>query len=248
MFSFQKPSYNDYQTVKIYPNEILFQKPERIIICGNSESGKTFLIENIVRCNHEKFHKIVISGSGNKLLTFPETKDKTILYKPSHQNLTTSVGENEIFNPFDQLDDLNVGNSSSKQILLLYDDLMESIFKSKVISKLFSTGRHYNLSTLLIIQSFFPKYRGLDLSMQIKINSTIQIFMHSAPREIEYIASRLEYSTKNKQFFIKLFNSAVASRRYGYLAVFLNSRDFRTRYRNNLYFEDGIPYMTVFAP
>ena len=156
--------FEEFPTVSLYPNEILFNDSERILISGNSASGKTYLLEQLVKKYHRKFHKIIISGSKNKLLTFPETKLKTTFF----QGHSSGSDEEDIFNPFLNYDEINHGNKESLQILLIYDDLMETILKSPIISKLFSQGRHFNLSSIVLIQTYFPKYKSIDYSVQIK--------------------------------------------------------------------------------
>ena len=150
---FGNVDFDEFPSVKLYANELLFENSERILISGNSASGKTHLLERLVKKYHHKFHKIIISGSKNKLLTFPETKLKTTFYQ-GHS--TTGSDEQDIFNPFINYDEINYGNNDSLQILLIYDDLMESILKSQIISKLYSQGRHEFLQDSLN-SDIFPK-------------------------------------------------------------------------------------------
>ena len=54
----------------------------------------------------------------------------------------------------DGLVDLNPGK---KKIIIVLDDLMEEAKDSKLVSKLFTQGRHRNVSVILILQNAFPK-------------------------------------------------------------------------------------------
>ena len=232
---------DDFTSLNLYETDILFQKPFRLLIFGSSDTGKSHLIQNLIRLHHNKFHKIILSGIKNQLLYYPETKNKTV-YHPDTGN------EESIFNPFPVIEELQEGNSNNKQILCIYDDLLEYVFKSAIISKLFSKGRHKNLSVIVVLQSYFPKYTGINFSTQIKNNSSIQIFTRSSSMsEVSAIASRLEFGNKNKTFFLSLYKKLIQSRRYGYLAVLLNVSDERIKYCSNLLNEDKSGFLTVYS-
>ena len=77
------------------------------------------------------------------------------------------------------------------------DDMMEVVYKSQTVSKLFS------ISVILLLQSYFPTGSGTNLIPQIRNNSTIQIFTKArSHREIGDIAGRLDYGKKYKDFFV----------------------------------------------
>ena len=233
---------DDYTSLNLYETDIPFQKPFRLITFGSSDTGKSYLVQNLIRLHHEKIHKIILSGVKNELLSYPETKNKTVFHPDTGD-------EESIFNPFPVIEELQEGNSHNKQILCIYDDLLEHVFKSPIISKLFSKGRHDFLSVIIVMQSYFPKYSGINLSTQIKNNSSIQIFTRSASMsEVTAIASRLEFGTKYKTFFLSLYKKLIQSRRYGYLVVFLNNSDERIKYCSNLLDEDGSGFLTVYSP
>ena len=188
----------EFTSLNLYETDIAFEKPFRLITFGSSDTGKSYLVQNLIRLHHEKFHKIILSGAKNELLSYPETKNKTVFHPDTGD-------EESIFNPFPLLDELQEGNIHNKQILCIYDDLLEYVFKSPIISKLFSKGRHNSLSVIIVMQSYFPKYSGINLSTQIKNNSSIQIFIRSAlMREVSAIATRLKFGTKNNTFFVTL--------------------------------------------
>ena len=158
---------DEFPSVNLYDSDIPFKKSFRLLCFGSSDSGKTHLIQNLIRLHHVNFHKIILSGARNELLSYPETRDKTFFHRGSG-------GESAIFNPFPEIESLNEGNSDGKQILCIYDDLLEYVFKSPIVSKLFLRCRHDNLSSIIIMQSYFPKYPGVNLSTQIKNNFSIQ--------------------------------------------------------------------------
>ena len=227
---------SDLETVNLEEGDLIFQKPERIIVSGSSNTGKTHLVEELVRKHTDKFYKIVICGNRNRLLSFPETACKTSLHKSD---------DNPIFNPFTELDSYEVKLNKNKQFLLVLDDLMEIIYQSSVVSKIFSAGRHSQISCIILCQSFFPSGAGKNIYPQIKNNSSIFIFTKlRSKNQIGNIARHLEGDKKTQQLFLDLYKKHVIDRRYGYLAVFLDAID-RMRYVTNLIGEDKSDYLTV---
>ena len=107
---------DDFSSVNLYDTDVLFQKTFRLLIFGSSDTGKSFLIQNLIRSHHDKFHKIVVCGAKNELLNYPETKDKTFFHRPKTE-------EDLIYDPFSEIEELNLGNCEGKQILCIYDDL-----------------------------------------------------------------------------------------------------------------------------
>ena len=227
--------------INLYPSDKIFNQSERMFLVGSSASGKTEFVQNLVRKYVHRFYRIVICGNPNELLNFPETKSITELYQGNGV-------ENAIFNPFIDIDQFEVKKHGNKMCLIIIDDLMDIAFKSSVVSQLFSKGRHLNVSTILIMQSFFATGSGVNLLPQIKNNCTMQIFTKNRSlREMGLIASRLEHDKKSKTFFLDLYKKTVLEKRYGYLAVFLDCSDEKIKYGNNLLDEDGSPYLTIFT-
>lgn len=227
--------------IDLYPTDEIFNHSERLFVVGSSASGKTELVQNLVRKYVHRFYRIVICGNPNDLLNFPETKSITELYQGNEP-------ENAIFNPFLDLDQYECQKHGDKMCLIIIDDLMDIAFKSTLVSQLFSKGRHINVSTILIMQSYFATGSGVNLLPQIKNNCTLQIFTKNRSlREMGMVASRLEHDKKSKSFFLDLYKKTVLQKRYGYLTVFLDCSDEKIKYANNLVGEDGSPYLTIFG-
>ena len=217
----------------------LFSKPERIIITGCSGSGKTHLIVHLVKKYHNNFYKIVVNGPKNNLFTFPETKGKTIHYENELQKL---------YNPLDEVDEIDLENNHGKQLLCIYDDLIEYVHSSDIIANIFTRGRHKNISVILLMQSFFPSSAGRTRYPMIKNNSSVQIFCKMRNvGELNLIAKRLEYDKASQQFLLNLFKDEIQGKRYGYVFVFQDVSNELLRYRNNFLCEDKSPYQTVFT-
>ena len=227
---------SDLQSIEIEKNDFMFAKPERILVTGSSNTGKTFLVEQLVKKNIDKFYKIVICGNRNRLLDFPETACITTHYKSD---------SDPIFNPFTEIDTYQAKLEKNKQFLLIIDDLMEFVFQSTVVSKNFSAGRHIGVSCLVLCQSFFPSGIGKNLYPQIENNSSVFIFTKlRSKNQIANISRHLEENRKTQQFFLELYKKQVQSQKYGYIAVLLDVID-EMKYVSNLLNEDNSGYLTV---
>ena len=217
-------------------DKFIFDDPERIIITGSSGSGKTHLIENLVRKYNHKFYRIMICGTKNHLLYFPETKSKSEFFCSDKQI---------IYNPFLEVDQFDVKNNLGKQFLIIYDDLMNDVHRSPIISDLFTKGRHLSISIILSMQTYCPS-GGTSLYPQIKNNSTIQIFTKlRSLAEIGLISRRLEYDKASRDFFCNLFREKVTNVKYGYICCLLDTSNDKLRYITNLLSEDKTPFITV---
>ena len=225
-----------YQTIEL-ENDI-FDQPERILIFGASNSGKSYLLQNLVKKYHKKFYDIVISGEANKLLDYEETKHITTHYKNEN---------NPIYDPFSDLDEIEMRKNGDKQILTIYDDVMEYAVNSMSISNQFSRGRHKRISTIIIFQNYFPNMTSKSFMPMLRNNSSIQIFckMRSVS-EISMIARGIEFDKKSQKFFIDLIKNVVQNNKYAYIALFLDEFNSKLRYRSNLCSEDGTSYSTVY--
>ena len=136
----------------------IFVRPYMVLIYGGSYSGKTHMVTNLVKRHHTKFKKIIVCGASNDLLTDEATKHKTIFYDNE---------ESPIYNPFQES-----GDSEPK--LLILDDLMSEICSSQLVSKIFSKGRHLNLSTIILLQSFYPQGTSKSIVPMLKNNANLQ--------------------------------------------------------------------------
>ena len=224
------------ESVDLEETDFIFEKPERIIVTGSSNTGKTHLVEHLVRKHIDKFYKIVICGNRNRLLEFPETICKTSLHKSD---------SDPIFNPFTELDRYEVKKNKNKQFLLILDDLMEVIYQSPIVSKIFSAGRHFQISCIILCQSFFPSGSGKNIYPQIKNNSSIFIFTKlRSKNQIANISRHLEDDKKSQKLFVELYKKNVQARKYGYLVVLLDVMD-QMRYVTNVIDEDKSGYLTV---
>ena len=129
----------------------LFEEPERLIVSGNSGAGKSQLVYNLLEKYYNKFDKILLSGGD---LSFYEKL-------PPHISANIEFYE-DVIDPFQFV------TRNGHKVLYICDDLQDEVFKSKHISKAFRTGRHFNLSLILLTQSIFarqPYFRDITLNV-----------------------------------------------------------------------------------
>ena len=212
----------------------IFRGSSRILLLGGSHCGKTYFLQKLVLRHEKKFRKIIICGTPNDLLKYPETKAKTELH-------------NGIYDPFHEAAEA-AGDDDDRQILIVYDDLMSEAYNSQVVNNLFSRGRHYNISTVLILQSYFPTGSGRSILPMVKNNASLQVFFRLRNQaEMSLVAKKLEFDKKSQQFFLDLIQREVCGKKYGYVAVYMDETNPEARYRSNLVFEDGSEYETVYT-
>ena len=233
--------------VSLEPSDILFNQSERVICFGSSNSGKTYLIEQLVKKHADRFYKIVLCGNRNRLLDYAETRRKTTVFTGSGGGYGGSSAD-QIWDPFSEITEYSIKKYPGRQCLIILDDLMEIIFSSSIVSQIFSRGRHLRISVIAILQSYCPAGNGKSLMTQIKNNCSYQIFTKfRSSDELGLIGRRLEgYDKKSREFFLSLFKNVVLDKRYGYLAYAFDITDCGLRYMTNLYDEDGTPYITVY--
>ena len=210
----------------------IFEGSSRILLLGGSHCGKTYFLQNLVLRHEKKFKKIILCGTPNDLLEYPQTKGKTVRHEG-------------IYDPFEEAaEDLQ----DDRQILVVYDDLMSEAYNSQIINNLFSRGRHYKISTVLVLQSYFPSGSGRSILPMVKNNASIQIFFRLRNQaEMSMVARKLEFDKRNIQFFSDLIQREVYGKKYGYVAVYMDESNPEARYRSNLVFEDGSPHETIYT-
>ena len=98
------------------------------------------------------FYKIILCGNRNRLLEFPETKNITVFYGGNSDDCG-------IYDPFKEMGSYELQKNkkeNNKNLLIVFDDQMESVYKSPTVSRIFSKGRHYSISCVVLLQSYFP--------------------------------------------------------------------------------------------
>ena len=104
----------NYRTLNI--DSEIFCGSSRVLLIGGSHSGKTHFLQKLVLRHQNKFRKIVICGTPNQLLKYPETREKTKLY-------------DTIQNPFKEHDDESDDDDDDdgRGSLYIIDDLIATL-------------------------------------------------------------------------------------------------------------------------
>ena len=210
--------------------EELFDKPERIIVVGASNVGKSCFINKLIKKHSHKFTDIVISG------TFKS--DLQQCDKIKHKIKIHSDG---IYNPFLDYEPVEHESLEDRHILLFYDDCMSSFMSSKIGADIYFRGRHYFFSVIVTLQNYF--YKGLE-AQTIRGQAThLVLFKIRNIQQVSTLSRTLESGKERIQRFQDIYNKYVINTPYGYIAIFLDCDDL-TRYRTHLVNEKGL-YDTV---
>ena len=127
-----------------YPN-FWFKHPFSLMIVGPTSCGKTHFVRQL------------LESSKMKDFNYEWYYNQ---YQQTYTDFQRAVGKGRVklsrglpkYNDED-LRDLN----PVKKTVIILDDLMEEAKNSTLVSKLFTQGRHRNVSVILILQNAFPK-------------------------------------------------------------------------------------------
>ena len=175
--------------------------PDRMLIIGPSESGKTNALLNLIQKqdNYNLIDKIYL-----------HTKD---LSEPKYQLLIKNrenVGIKNLDDPIafteysNTMDDIysNIDDYTPKRkrkILIMFDDMIDDIMTNKkfqaIIKELFLRCRKLNISLVFITQSYF------SVQKEVRLNSTRYLIMKiHKKRELKNIAINHSADTDYKEF------------------------------------------------
>ena len=116
--------------------------------------------------------------------------------------------------------------------LCIFDDVMNEVNFSPMISKLFTRGRsHLGCSLVLMLQNIFPK--GTQ-SRTIRINAQYQVLFHNPRDSLQIAILACQLCARNSKDFLEIYRIAT-QRLSGYLfCCFTQSCPDETHYRTNV--------------
>ena len=170
----------------------IFIKPARILISGFSNSGKTYLVTELIKKYTCKFNQIKVCG-----IPSIDFQDRKLSYCES---------------TYDPLQDDTIDG----EVLVVYDDSMLDDHCLKIAATLFSKGRHKSISTIFITQNLFipsKYYRVISLNA-----SHVIIFKIRDISQISYFGRTFLDSTHYKKF-LDVYRKYVTNKEYGYLLI-----------------------------
>ena len=173
------------------------------MIVGPTSCGKTFFVRQL------------LESSQMKHFNFEWYYNQ---YQQTYTDFARTVGQHRVtlqrglpkYNE-DDLRDLQ----PKKNTVIILDDLMDEAKNSKLVSKLFTQGRHRNVSVILILQNAFPKGK---YNTEIARNAMyMALFKSPADREqISNLGHKMFEKVNN--VFMDIYRH-VTGRKYGYIVI-----------------------------
>jgi hypothetical protein len=198
-------------------NEYIFIHPFTCLIVGPTQSGKTFILKEILKYRNQLFNSI----PERIIFCYAAWQTTYELYRKEVPNIEFKEG---IFD----IELLNV----NKQNLIIFDDLMADCNKSEKIMNLFTVGSHHqNTSVFFLTQNIFSKGK---YTRDISLNSNYLIIFKNPRDQLQFqILARQMFPNKTK-FLLESFEDAT-SRPHGYLLFDLKqSTEERNRIQTNI--------------
>ena len=199
----------------------LFYNNARIIVAGNSFSGKTFFSLKLLKKYISIFDRIILADCPNNVeFTNDEILNKKI----------------EIYNYIPSINELSMTYPDSHIIVVLDDNYNES-FNFKEAMEIFVRGRHKNISTLLITQNLLSKAR---YQRDISLNATHFILFKIRDLSQIQILARQIYGKDYSKSLLDVYKYIQKNQKFGHLLIDLSSNAIpSTELRSNIVAEEG---------
>lgn len=212
------------------PKDIISDLPARILVVGKSQlSGKTNFLCNIL--GQSDFYLddfkgeniFLISGSitnDAKLRNLIECKeiDSANLYPEYDEEILEAIYE-MIQDEFEKAIE---EKKTPENYLIIMDDMsFGGALKGKnfgIINKIFSNGRHINLSCLITAQKYS------DILTSARENMTMGIFFNCSDKQLDLITEDVNYTT-TKKIFKKKFRETTREKHSFFVVNFTNKPD-----------------------
>ena len=181
--------------------------PYRAIIIGDSRSGKTSILLNLIN-NQPDVDKIDLYAKDLHEAKYQYLINKGEKVGLDHFNDPRAFIEysNDMQDVYKNVEDYNPGKK--REILIVFDDMIANMIHNKklnsLVTELFIRGRKLNISIVFITQSYFK------VSEDVRLNST-HFFIMKIPnkREIQQIV--LNYSSDiDFKYFMKIYKKCTA--------------------------------------
>jgi hypothetical protein len=182
--------------------ETVFKHPFTGLVCGPTQSGKTYLMYQILLNN-----KIIINPQIERIIVCYG------LWQPTYELFKTITPSIEFNEGIIQLDDFD----TSKNTLIILDDLMEKCFEDINIQNLFTKNSHHkNISVFLLAQNLFTQAK---YSRTISLNSHYLIIFKNPRDQTQISVLGGQMFPGNKKYLIDAFKDATESKKNGYLFI-----------------------------
>jgi len=209
--------------------KFIFQPPFTMIICGNSGSGKTQLLKQLINTDFTKtsqgFQNIFVfcpsmdySGDYDEFKHREFFKDR--LFDTYDSKIIGEIIESQenIINRY--------GKKRCPQTLIILDDCLENLSNNpnnNIISKIFFKGRHINLSVVVLVQ----KLKGIGTLLRINTRYCI-FFRCGNSQELENLLE--EFTGKRERKIIENELYEHFKNPYSFVVCDFKNQDFKKRY------------------
>ena len=188
----------------------IFANNARIFVTGFSNSGKSFLVGQLIMKYIDCFDEVILSGAEH----FPVQKHKKIRHH------TGDIA----FNP--------LSRKSKTRLLVVYDDYMMDNVSMKIIGNVFCRGRHSNISSIYLNQSL---YHNNPYHRTIALNSTHFLILRLRDiNQLRYFGKTF-LGKHQIDRFIEIYNTNIALHTYPHLLVdFTQTSNSKLMLRTNI--------------
>ena len=186
--------------------------PARILIIGKSQlSGKTNLLINLLCRESKNFYKDDFKGENIYLVSgsldgTDDKLDKLILFKEiPDENLVSGYDEETLKEIYHEVEQKHKEEPKDHFLIILDDVSFSGGLKAKlngIISRIFSNGRHVNLSCILTSQKY------TDVLPSCRENMTQLFSFNCSNKQLDLISDDVNYLPDNKTFK-KMFRSVM---------------------------------------
>ena len=228
-----------------------FASPCNMFLAGQSQSGKSYFIRNLLEHGRSMFEKPVRKtlfcySMWQRLYDELETKHPewglgTLEF---HKGLPT---EDFILSWARDGEEEAAGKENSHKVLVL-DDMIEEVCRNLTACKLFTvTGHHANITVCILSQSLFPAGAFGKYGRTVSLNSHYLVLFKNNRDRSQIVTLAKQVCPGQGSFLQEAFIKATEKDRYGYLLLDLSGSllENEYRYRTNIFPGEAT---TVFVP
>ena len=193
-----------------------------IILIGKRHSGKSRLLKYLVKYERKKFKKIFVVCPTEKINRF---------YSDivSNENIFNDYNEEWTEQLIEKMGNVNANkpDKERKNILLILDDCIAfmNMHQSPTIKKLFSMGRHLNISVIITTQHLY------SISPLMRSNADWLFVGQMNKQSTDLLSQEFLSGDITKEEFIKMINRGTKD----YSFVIINCNSVKDNDLNSLY-------------
>ena len=193
-------------------------------------SGKSVLCKYLVKAELEKFDKIFLICPTEKINSHYED-----IVEPD--NVFDEYSEEWVETLIKKMTEINANKKDKKNVMLILDDCVADInfHQSPSLKKLYTRGRHINISICLILQ-----YMNMCPPV-CRVNSDFLFVGQLNKQSIHLLSEEFQSGDINKEEFIKMYNKSTND--YHFLVI--NNNSVKDNDINSIYGKIKVPIENV---